>query len=499
MRMTYVDVSAFLPPTFLSAGDGYGPIDATPKGPTGKHEYTGSIQTLVHQPPLVPGVKGQPCRYDGHCGVGMTCALDMLSTPMTSRGGVGFCQPFVPSTTNVPVETSVCAQQCLEGLPRNAILLQISLSQGGQQHVGRPDACVLTFRQEPGHVRDGYDEIKYNNVIKERRIVRRDPIIDSTIGQDVRYSSKDGQLLWNVVCYEPCDGSCTKGFACVNHVCQRDEIYWKTSDCEMVIITGANNGYFASLQNLVGSLRYWAPYNKIVVYNLGLDPEQVKTVESWDNVLDVKWKTGMPSTYPEHLRVPKAYAWKPVAINESLHEYKQIFWLDAGSTVVGPITEAIRITQESGIFVVWGQDEDMKPKSFAATYTAFGYDKASFRGGPHYSGNTQAYLYPSRYVNTVVIPNAQCALLPDCIMPEGSELANHRYDQTTLSILSHREDLSIPHHTLYLAAERTQLSKSLKEPSERFIWTSRGSCLEFADQVVSKRLGMRRLLPSSLF
>lgn len=141
----------------------------------------------------------------------------------------------------------------------------------------------------------------------------------------------------------------------------------------------------------------------------------------------------------------------------------------------------------------------MKPKSFAKTYEALGYDKAAFRGGPHYSGNTQAYLYPSRYVDTVVIPNAQCALLPDCIMPEGSDLDNHRYDQTTLSILSHREDLRIPHHTLYLASRRNQLARSLREPSERFVWTSRGACSEFEGQVVSKRLGMRSLLPSSLF
>ena len=254
----------------------------------------------------------------------------------------------------------------------------------------------------------------------------------------------------------------------------------------MVIVTGADDKYFRALQNLVGSLRYWAPENKIAVYNLGLSGNQLKMMETWDNVIDVKWKTGIPATYPRHLEEPKAYAWKPVAINESLHEYKQIFWLDAGSTVVGPITEAIRITQETGAFLVWGQDSDMTPKSHEKMYEAFGYRKKAFRGGPSYSGNTQAYLYPSRYVDTVVIPAAQCALLKDCIMPPGSGLWNHRYDQSALSVLCHREDLKIPHHTLYLAAERSQLASSLKEPSQKFIWTSRGSCSEFSDLVVSK-------------
>ena len=121
----------------------------------------------------------------------------------------------------------------------------------------------------------------------------------------------------------------------------------------------------------------------------------------------------------------------------------------------------------------------MKPMSYSATYTAFGYDKATFQGGPHYSGNTQAYLYPSRYIDTVVIPNEQCAVQAECIMPTGSDLSNHRYDQTSLSILAYREDLRIPHYTLYLAAERSQLEPDLRKPSANFIWTSRGACTDF--------------------
>jgi hypothetical protein len=214
----------------------------------------------------------------------------------------------------------------------------------------------------------------------------------------------------------------------------------------------------------------------LVVYNLGLRSEQVKQLQQWD--IEVKWPTGIPTHYPRHLTMGKKYAWKPVAINESLHEYKQIFWLDAGSTIASPLTEPIRIAQETGIFLVKGQDTNMR-LAHPCTYEAFGYNKNTFVGGAHYSGSTQAYLYPSRYVDTVVIPHAECALNADCIMPEGSSLNNHRYDQTTLSILSYRYDLLVPEYTKYLAAGREQLGPDLRKASPHIIWTSRGSNSEF--------------------
>jgi Protein of unknown function (DUF1647) len=434
----------------------------------------------VHQPPSIPGVPGQPCRYNGHCGVGTTCAVDKSSYPSSSMMP-GSCQPYMSNNiTKTSLATSLCARQCLAGLESNVLMQQIWKSDGVQGRSSRPNACVVQFRRVPGYARPDYDEQVYQTSFQQHRVVRVDPILDPEFHEE-----------WVAVCYEPCEtSSCGEGFVCRESRCQRDESYWQTpssssssSNHDMIIVSGTNDQYFDALRNLAGSIRYWAPNHKLVVYNLGMSKENLETLKKWVNVLDIKWKDGIPDHYPRHLHSLKAYAWKPVAINESLHEYKQIFWLDAGSTVAGPITEAIRITQESGIFLVKGQDSDMKGMSHPGTYETFGYDKASFRAGPHYSGNTQAYLYPSRYVNTVVIPNAQCALQKSCIMPEGSSLANHRYDQTSLSVLAYRDDLSIPHYTMFLAAGRDQLANDLKQPSKMFVWTSRGQCHDFHEFV----------------
>ncbi|MGH3053574.1 MAG: hypothetical protein ACRDL7_01180 [Gaiellaceae bacterium] len=82
-------------------------------------------------------------------------------------------------------------------------------------------------------------------------------------------------------------------------------------------------------------------------------------------------------------------------------------------------------------------------------------------------------LYPSDYVDKIVIPNAKCALNENCIAPLGSGLGNHRYDQTTLSILAYAEDVRAPHHIELLAAQRSQLNSDMTKASERIVWTAR--------------------------
>lgn len=123
----------------------------------------------------------------------------------------------------------------------------------------------------------------------------------------------------------------------------------------------------------------------------------------------------------------------------------------------------------------------MRGKSSEKTYEWFGFDKSTMETGPHFSGNTQAFLHPSRYTETIVIPNAKCALDENCIAPPGSALNNHRYDQTSISILGYHPKTRLPHYTEYLAAEQKQL-KDLSQPSFKIVWTARQLCYYYANR-----------------
>lgn len=112
-----------------------------------------------------------------------------------------------------------------------------------------------------------------------------------------------------------------------------------------------------------------------------------------------------------------------------------------------------------------------------ATYQWHGYDKSTFVTGPSYAGGIQGHVYPSRYIDTIVVPNAKCALDANCIAPSSASLLNHRYDQTSLSILAYQPHLRIPCYTEFLAAQRGQLQSNLSLPSKPYIvWTSRQAC-----------------------
>ena len=246
----------------------------------------------------------------------------------------------------------------------------------------------------------------------------------------------------------------------------------------MVVITGASDAYYDALRNFAASLKYWAPQHKLVVYNLGMKASHLEEIKCFSNVIELAWQDGIPNTYPPHVRKLHTYAWKSLAINETVHKYKSIFWLDAGATFTGPITPIEDIIHQHGIFLVHGQDNDMKKLSHPDTYKWFGIkNKDTFQAGPHCAGGIQGHMYPSRYIDTIVVPNAKCALDVDCIAPKGASLGNHRFDQTSLSILAYGKHVQAPHYTEYLASDREQLPANMSLSNGRHVmWTARAEC-----------------------
>jgi hypothetical protein len=170
----------------------------------------------------------------------------------------------------------------------------------------------------------------------------------------------------------------------------------------------------------------------------------------------------------------KKYAWKPIIIQETLAKYKMIFWLDAGSVLRGPITPIENIVKRNGIVLFHGQDESMTEMSHAKSYEWFNFTKDTMVTGPHISGNTQVYLSPSRYVESLVNCNARCAMDPQCIAPDGASLSDHRFDQTTLSLCAYHPNLWPNHHTEYLTSvSKPFLPKDARAPSYKIVFTAR--------------------------
>ena len=442
-----------------------------------------SILRLVQTKPLPVPDKIHACKYHGNCPVGSTCEV--------VTGGKA-CRPYlgrkmrndrVSDDEAKSKRFQTCVRECLLELKGDEWYYH-------QKREPYPVAaysalnghgCVVEYQRLPSQTTNWTIPIEEWIRKRNHRVVRVDPYIPSK-GETTNVP------LWRALCDDPCQtqNDCRNGFICTSRdvqetTCQAATTTADDGNHDMVVVTGASPSYFRSLENLAASLTYWGPQYPLVVYNLGMNEEQLNEVRSWSNLLDLKWPNGVPTSYPEHVRSNlKNYAWKPIVINETVHKYRSILWLDAGSTFVGPVEPIEYIIRKHGIFLVQGQDNDMKWMSHPGTYEWLGYNKTTFEGGPHYAGNTQGHLFPSRYVNTVVIPNALCALNESCISPEGSHLKEHRYDQTSLSVLAHQKHVQAPHHTEYVAGNRLQLATNLSNSNRYVVWTARKTCAYYS-------------------
>ena len=242
---------------------------------------------------------------------------------------------------------------------------------------------------------------------------------------------------------------------------------------EMVVVTGANSGYFHALENFIGSMHFWEPTRPIIVYNLGLSASQVDQVNTWHNV-HLEWPRGIPKTYAPHVHALKKYAWKTNAIYESTNKYAATLWLDAGCEVRGPLTDIESILQKDGVFLVQGQDGDMTRWVHDGTLRYFNVERSALSKKPSFAGGIEGWIQNSKAYHKILEPLVECANKKECIDPTGASLGNHRYDQSALSVITYTSGMNIVPHTEFLAARSSQLHADIKKPNTMCIWTARG-------------------------
>ena len=213
---------------------------------------------------------------------------------------------------------------------------------------------------------------------------------------------------------------------------------------EITVVTACDNNYFTSLLSLVGTLKYPREDSTIetnlVVWDLGLQPDQVKLLTLIDFPLSIR---KLNDIFQEPFSgafsaKDDCFAWKSFAIsavvNESSHP---VLWMDAGAAVSRNLNNVYEIITRTGHFLLENKEflnenyislkaklnlkvtaQELKEPQLSATVVGFNNSTAN---------------------NMILDEWRLLSSDPDLIL---GDVETHRHDQALLSIVTSRHKLS---------------------------------------------------------
>ncbi|MGB7537545.1 MAG: DUF1647 domain-containing protein [Anaerolineales bacterium] len=212
---------------------------------------------------------------------------------------------------------------------------------------------------------------------------------------------------------------------------------------EFVMVTGADRTHFKSLCNLLRSVEKWEPGMRCIVYDLGLDPDQRSALAAAFPAREVRRFDY--SKYPEYFNIrinAGEYAWKPVIFSEVFEECRcSVGWFDAGNLLTGPLTHMRKVVQWQGFYSPFAKPH-VADWTHPGTLAYLNVEKWIYTK-TNLAGYCVAANFRSSKARVFVERWRQCALVKECIAPEGSNRYNHRQDMSVLSILAYQIGLPL--------------------------------------------------------
>ena len=222
-------------------------------------------------------------------------------------------------------------------------------------------------------------------------------------------------------------------------------------------MTGASSNHVFSSFNCLYSMVLADPYASYVYLDLGITDELLNKLYShFETVLQIQGK--MKSTgiigyrrldwdhFPEWFSISKnrrqrgGYSWKVIPLVDVFLEWKAIvYWIDAGCVIREGISREVTMARHYGLY---------SPRS-RHTVSRWVYPKTQeFLVNNHIIPHEVSGDFPMvsggllimDYANTTllesfIIPYYKCAYTQKCITPVGSDMGNHRQDQSVLTVM----------------------------------------------------------------
>ncbi len=219
-------------------------------------------------------------------------------------------------------------------------------------------------------------------------------------------------------------------------------LYRKLYKEDLTIVTATDQIFFESLIQLLENIRYYEKEIPIVVYNLGIEESQYRTLlDKKFNNLNIKDFdfSSFPNFYSERDKFNRLgqYAWKSAIINKELiSSKKQVLWFDTGNLITKKVTLVRIIVSALGVFspisagsiINWTHKDTL---NYLNTEKSI-YKKRNLTGG------IVAFDWENQNARNLSKDWKDYCSVEKCIAPKGSNRDNHRQDQSILSILKYK-------------------------------------------------------------
>ncbi|KAI6212692.1 hypothetical protein M3Y94_00057800 [Aphelenchoides besseyi] len=187
-----------------------------------------------------------------------------------------------------------------------------------------------------------------------------------------------------------------------------------------VFVTSVSSNHFQELRNFVRAIRTHYPKSKIVIFDVGLLPKEIKELKSW---CLVEYRLFDFSKYPPHVKKLMNYSFKLVII-EAFQTYKTFFYFDTSVRVKNKNLTTFLQGVQSGVLLPFSTHTFAIHSVYATTHP----NMSTYLPIPLIIGQMQElqstiqFISDSNYTRYILKWWYLCAITKECIEPEGAEV-----------------------------------------------------------------------------
>lgn len=228
-----------------------------------------------------------------------------------------------------------------------------------------------------------------------------------------------------------------------------------TSD--VLMMTGASSNHIFASFNCLYSMVLADPYASYVYLDLGIEAEPLdKLFSHFETIIQIQEKMRSKGVigyrrldwdhFPEWFSLFKnprqrgGYSWKVIPLVDVFLEWKAIvYWIDAGCVIREGISREVTMARHYGLYSPKSRDTVSRwvyPKTQAFLVANHVIPHIVPSETPMVSGGLLIMDYANTaLIESFVMPYYKCAYTQKCISPKGSDIGNHRQDQSVLTVM----------------------------------------------------------------